>query len=75
METFVIEKSNAKVEVLPDLEALSLRAASTFVSVFRNSIATKRRFAVEGFYEKHPTIFIRRSDDERFRKTDCRDQR
>ncbi len=44
METPVIEKS--KIEVLSDLEALSIRAASIFVSASRNSIATKRRFAV-----------------------------
>ncbi len=44
METPVIGKS--KIEVLPDLEALSIRAASIFVSASRNSIATKRRFAV-----------------------------
>jgi len=46
METPVIEKSKWKIEVLSDLEALSLRAASIFVSASRNSIATKRRFAV-----------------------------
>jgi 6-phosphogluconolactonase len=46
VETPVIEKSNGKIEVLSDLEALSLRAASIFVSASRNSIATKRRFAV-----------------------------
>lgn len=46
MGTAVIEKSNGKIEVLPDLEALSLRAASTFVSTSRNSIAAKKRFAV-----------------------------
>jgi 6-phosphogluconolactonase len=46
METPVIEKSNWKIEVLSDLEALSLRAASIFVSASRNSIATKKRFAV-----------------------------
>jgi 6-phosphogluconolactonase len=46
METAVIEKSNGKIEVLPDFEALSLRAVSTFVSASRDSIATKRRFAV-----------------------------
>ena len=46
METPVIEKSNWKIEVLADLEALSLRAASIFVSASRNSIAKKKRFAV-----------------------------
>ena len=46
METSVVEKSNRKVEVLPDFEALSLRAASIFVSASRNSIATRKRFAV-----------------------------
>jgi 6-phosphogluconolactonase len=45
METAVVETSNGKIEVLPDLEALSLRAASIFVSASRNSIATKKRFA------------------------------
>ncbi len=45
METSVVEKSNRKVEVLSDSEALSLRAAAIFVSVSRNSIATKKRFA------------------------------
>jgi 6-phosphogluconolactonase len=45
METTVIGKSNVKIEVLPDLEALSLRAASIFVDASRNSIATKKRFA------------------------------
>jgi len=46
METSVIEKSNQKIEVLSDLEALSHRAASIFVSASRNSIAAKKRFAV-----------------------------
>jgi 6-phosphogluconolactonase len=46
METPVIEKSNGTIEVLSDLEALSLRAASVFVSASRNSIAAKKRFAV-----------------------------
>jgi 6-phosphogluconolactonase len=46
METSVVEKSNRKIEVLSDLEALSLRAASIFVSASRNSIGTKKRFAV-----------------------------
>jgi 6-phosphogluconolactonase len=46
METLIVEKSNCKVEVLPDLETLSHRAASIFVSTSRNSIATKKRFAV-----------------------------
>jgi len=45
METFVVEKSNRKVEVLPDLEALSHRAAAIFVNTSRISIATKKRFA------------------------------
>src|SRR5512146_2173036 len=45
MATSVIERSNGKAEVLPDLEALSLRAASIFVSASRNSIAAKKRFA------------------------------
>ena len=45
METPVIEKSNGKIEVLSDLEALSLRAAAIFVSASRNSIATRKRFA------------------------------
>jgi 6-phosphogluconolactonase len=46
VETPVIEKSNWKIEVLSDLEALSLRAASIFVSASRNSIAKRKRFAV-----------------------------
>ena len=46
METLIVEKSNCKVEVLPDLETLSHRAASIFVSTSRNSIATKKRFPV-----------------------------
>jgi len=46
METPVIEKLNRKIEVLSDLEALSLRAASIFVSASKNSIAAKKRFAV-----------------------------
>jgi 6-phosphogluconolactonase len=46
MEISIIEKSNGKIEVLPDLEALSLRAASIFVSASRDSIVTKKRFAV-----------------------------
>jgi 6-phosphogluconolactonase len=45
METSIVEKSNRKVEVLPDLEALSHRAAAIFVNTSRNSIATKKRFA------------------------------
>jgi len=46
METSVIKKLNGKIEVLQDLEALSFRAASIFVSTSRNSIATKKQFAV-----------------------------
>ena len=46
METLIVEKSTCKVEALPDLETLSHRAASIFVSTSRNSIATKKRFAV-----------------------------
>ncbi len=46
METSVIKKSNGKIEVFPDLEALSFRAASIFVSASRHSIETKKRFAV-----------------------------
>lgn len=46
METPVIETSNLKIEVLPNLEALSHRAASFFVAASGNSIATKKRFAV-----------------------------
>jgi 6-phosphogluconolactonase len=46
MDTPVIEKSNARIEVLSDLETVSLRAASIFVSASRNSIAKKKRFAV-----------------------------
>jgi len=46
METFIVDKSNWRVEVSPDLEALSHRAASIFVTTSRNSIATKKRFAV-----------------------------
>ncbi len=45
MEAFVIEKSIGNIEVFPDLEALSLRAASIFASASRNSIAAKNRFA------------------------------
>ncbi len=45
METSVVEKSNRKVEVLPDLETLSHRAAAIFISTSRNSIAAKKRFA------------------------------
>ncbi len=46
MGTAVIETSNGTIEVLPNLEALSLRAASTFLNASRNSIAAKKRFAV-----------------------------
>ncbi|HUL23521.1 MAG TPA: 6-phosphogluconolactonase [Thermodesulfobacteriota bacterium] len=46
METLIVDKSNWRVEVLPDSETLSLRAASIFVSASKNSIATKKRFAV-----------------------------
>jgi len=46
METSLIEKSNGRIEVFPGLEALSLRAASIFVGAARNSVASKRRFAV-----------------------------
>ncbi len=46
METSVIKKPNGKIEVIPDLETLSLRAASVFVSASRNSIEIKKRFAV-----------------------------
>jgi 6-phosphogluconolactonase len=46
MEAPVTEKPNWKIEVLSDLEALSLRAASIFVSASRNSILAKKRFAV-----------------------------
>lgn len=46
MEAPLIEKSNLKIEVLPNLEAISHCAASFFVSASKNSIATKKRFAV-----------------------------
>jgi 6-phosphogluconolactonase len=46
METSVIERPNRKIEVLSDLETLSFRAASIFVSASRNSVATRKRFAV-----------------------------
>ncbi len=46
MDASVIETSNGKMEVLQDLEALSLRAGSIFVSASKNSIAAKKRFAV-----------------------------
>ncbi|HVP77444.1 MAG TPA: 6-phosphogluconolactonase [Thermodesulfobacteriota bacterium] len=46
MDAAVIEKVSGRIEVLPDLEAVSFRAASTFVSAAKNSIATKNRFAV-----------------------------
>ena len=46
METPLIEKSNLEIEVLPNLEALNHRAASFFVSASKNSIDTKKRFAV-----------------------------
>jgi 6-phosphogluconolactonase len=46
METSVIKKPSGKIEVLSDLETLSLRAASIFVSASRNAIVTKKRFAV-----------------------------
>jgi 6-phosphogluconolactonase len=46
METLIVEKSNRRVEVLSDLEALSHRAASIFVNASRNSIATKKGFVV-----------------------------
>jgi 6-phosphogluconolactonase len=42
----VTEKSNEKIELFPDLEALSVRAAAIFVNAARNSIATGGRFAV-----------------------------
>ena len=38
--------SNPQVQILPDLEAISHQAASFFVAISRNSIATKGRFAV-----------------------------
>jgi 6-phosphogluconolactonase len=46
METSIIKKRSGKIEVLSDLETLSLRAASIFVSASRNSIERKKRFAV-----------------------------
>jgi 6-phosphogluconolactonase len=46
METPVTEKLSGKVEVVPDLEALSLRAASIFIRTSKNAIATRKRFAV-----------------------------
>ncbi len=46
METSVVEKSNEKVEVLSDSEALSLRATSIFLDASKKSVATKKRFAV-----------------------------
>lgn len=45
METSLIKELKGKSEVLSDLEALSLRAASIFVSASRDAIATKKRFA------------------------------
>jgi len=46
METLIGDRSRPRVEVLPDLEALSRRAAEIFVAVSKNSIARKKRFAV-----------------------------
>jgi 6-phosphogluconolactonase len=46
METSVIEKPGRKIEVVSDLEDLSLRAASIVISASRSSIATKKGFAV-----------------------------
>jgi len=46
METPVIEKSDRKIEVLSDLEALSHHAASIFVTTSKKSIETKKRFVV-----------------------------
>lgn len=46
METPLIEKSDRKIEVLSELEALSRRAASIFVNTSRDSIVTKKRFVV-----------------------------
>jgi 6-phosphogluconolactonase len=46
METSVIKKQDGKIEVLSDLETLSLRAASIFVDASRKTIATKKQFAV-----------------------------
>jgi 6-phosphogluconolactonase len=46
METPLIGKSNFKIEVLSDLEAMSRRAVSIFVGASMSSIAAKKRFAV-----------------------------
>ena len=46
METFIVDQSNRRVEVLPDLEALSRRAAAIFVAASGDSIAAKKRFTV-----------------------------
>jgi len=46
METSVINKPNGTLEVLSNLETLSVRAVSIFVNASKNSIATKKRFAV-----------------------------
>ncbi|MFH0812086.1 MAG: 6-phosphogluconolactonase [Pseudomonadota bacterium] len=46
METTVTGETKTKLQVLPDLEAISHKAASLFVNTFRNSIATRRRFAL-----------------------------
>ncbi len=45
MGASVIKKPIGNIEVFSDLEALSLRAASIFVSAARKAIATKMRFA------------------------------
>lgn len=45
METVVIEKGSSRVEVLSDSEALSHKAAETFVNGSKKSVAERGRFA------------------------------
>jgi 6-phosphogluconolactonase len=46
METLVRTGGERNVQILSDLEAISHEAASLFVSTSRNSIATRKKFAV-----------------------------
>ena len=46
METLVRTEGERNVQILSDLEAISHEAASLFVSASRDSIATRKKFAV-----------------------------
>ena len=42
----MMKESNARVQILPDLEAVSYKAAEMFVSISRNCVRSQGKFSV-----------------------------